>query len=116
MMKTWLDRQSVRDIQVFLGFANFYRRFIKNFGKIAALLTSILQITKKLTNIEPQSTQAKKQDIPNSVSGIDSIGGDIENLLSIVELAKSKKLNLTKSNSLKTNFLFLGAKKAFIYL
>ncbi len=27
-VKTWPEPQSVRDIQVFLGFANFYRRFI----------------------------------------------------------------------------------------
>jgi hypothetical protein len=31
----WPAPQSHRDIQVFLGFANFYRRFIRNFLKIA---------------------------------------------------------------------------------
>ncbi len=35
-VKTWPEPQSVRDIQVFLGFANFYRRFIRNFSRIAA--------------------------------------------------------------------------------
>ena len=30
----WEPPKSVHDIQVFLGFANFYRRFIKDFGKI----------------------------------------------------------------------------------
>lgn len=31
-MKTWPKPKSIRDIQVFLGFANFNIRFIKNFG------------------------------------------------------------------------------------
>ncbi len=30
---------------MFLDFANFYRRFIKNFSRIAAPLTSMLQTT-----------------------------------------------------------------------
>ncbi len=42
-VKTWPERQLVRDIQVFLGFANFYRRFIQNFSRIVAPLISILQ-------------------------------------------------------------------------
>ena len=32
---SWPCPDSVRDIRVFLGLANFYRRFIKNFSKIA---------------------------------------------------------------------------------
>ncbi len=37
-VKDWPEPQLVRDILVFLDFANFYRRFIKNFNKIIALL------------------------------------------------------------------------------
>ncbi len=48
-VKNWPEPQSVRDIQVFLGFTNFYRRFIKNFNRIAAPLTLILQIIDKST-------------------------------------------------------------------
>ena len=33
----------MRDIQVFLGFANFYQRFIQSFSKIAGPLTSMLR-------------------------------------------------------------------------
>ncbi len=51
-VKTWPEPQSVRDIQVFLGFANFYRRFIRNFSRIAAPLTSML----RTINNKPQST------------------------------------------------------------
>ena len=42
-VKQWPEPQSVRDIQVFLGFANFYRRFIQGFSWIAAPLTSMLK-------------------------------------------------------------------------
>ncbi len=39
------EPQSVRDVQVFLEFTNFYRRFIQEFSRLAALLTSILKTT-----------------------------------------------------------------------
>ncbi|KAI4902633.1 hypothetical protein NFI96_002208 [Prochilodus magdalenae] len=39
----WPTPKSVRDLQRFLGFANFYRRFIRNFSTIASPLTSLLK-------------------------------------------------------------------------
>ncbi len=39
----WPIPESHRDIQVFLGFANFYRRFIKGFSKIVKPLTAMLK-------------------------------------------------------------------------
>ncbi len=42
-VRDWPEPQSVRDIQVFLGFTNFYRRFIQGFSRLAAPLTSILK-------------------------------------------------------------------------
>ncbi len=44
-VKDWLEPQSIKDIQVFLDFANFYRRFIRNFNRITTSLISIFQIT-----------------------------------------------------------------------
>ena len=52
-VKRWPEPQSVRDIQVFLGFANFYRRFIQGFSRIAAPLTSMLKIS-STKSAEPQ--------------------------------------------------------------
>ena len=45
VVRKWPEPKSVRDIQVFLGFANFYWRFIQGFSKIAAPLTSMLKTT-----------------------------------------------------------------------
>ena len=43
-VRNWSKLKSVRDIQVFVGFANFYRRFIRGFSKIAAPLTELTKI------------------------------------------------------------------------
>ena len=45
VVRKWPKPKSVQDIQVFLSFANFYRRCIKGFSKIAAPLTSMLKTT-----------------------------------------------------------------------
>jgi hypothetical protein len=40
---TWPAPRSVHDIQVFLGFANFYRRFIDKYSKITSAITALLK-------------------------------------------------------------------------
>jgi hypothetical protein len=37
----WASPKTVRDVQCFLGFANFYRIFIKNYSQVAAPLTRL---------------------------------------------------------------------------
>lgn len=54
-VKTWPEPKSVRDIQVFIGFANVYQRFIQGFNKIAAPLTSMLK-TSSATSTHPQES------------------------------------------------------------
>ena len=39
----WPMPKSINEIQIFLGFANFYRRFIQGFSKIAGALTEHLK-------------------------------------------------------------------------
>jgi len=40
----WLVLKSVKDMQKFLGLANYYRQFVKDFAKIAR---SLHEITRK---------------------------------------------------------------------
>ena len=63
-VKNWPEPKSVRDIQVFLGFANFYCRFIQGFSRIAAPLTSMLRMS-------PTPTSATKK----SMNLVDEFGG-----------------------------------------
>ncbi|RJE17540.1 to reverse transcriptase, partial [Aspergillus sclerotialis] len=42
----WEEPQSYHDVQVFLGFCNFYRRFIYNYSRIALPLTNLLRGSK----------------------------------------------------------------------
>jgi hypothetical protein len=39
----WLELESHKDVQIFLEFANFYRRFIENFSRIVNDLSSFLK-------------------------------------------------------------------------
>ncbi len=102
---------------MFLGFANFYRRFIQNFSRIAALLTSIL----RTTDNKALSTQAieneKNQNAPSAAGRTDggNVGGSIKNLSTAAKSAKSKKPNFANANS-GTDFLIPEAKETFIYL
>ena len=48
VVKNWPEPKSVWNIQVFIGFANFYWRFIRGFIRIAAPLISMLKTTRSL--------------------------------------------------------------------
>ena len=72
--------KSMQDIQVFIGFANFYWQFIWDFSKIAVPFTSMLKTTGSL-----DSTQ---KDDDNEVVG--GSGND-------KNLSKCKKLKNVKS-------------------
>uniref|UniRef100_A0A8K9UMP7 Gypsy retrotransposon integrase-like protein 1 n=1 Tax=Oncorhynchus mykiss TaxID=8022 RepID=A0A8K9UMP7_ONCMY len=42
-VSNWLTPTMVKEVQRFLGFANYYRRFIRGFGQVAAPITSLLK-------------------------------------------------------------------------
>ena len=52
VVKTWSEPKFIKDIYIFLGFANFYYCFIQGFCKIIALLISLLKTTSSLANVK----------------------------------------------------------------
>ena len=46
-IKDLITPKNVKDIQAFVGFANFYRRFVKNFFAMAAPLIKLIKLTRK---------------------------------------------------------------------
>ncbi len=53
-IRDWLELQSIRDIQVFLGFANFYQQFIQGFSRLTVSLTSMLKTTSVVGPANPE--------------------------------------------------------------
>ena len=67
---------------MFIGFANFYWRFIQGFSRIAALLTFLLKTTKLSKELTPKAFRANDDE----VVGI----GDRANK-TVVNLSKNQK-------------------------
>ena len=118
-IKKWPKLKSVQDIQVFIGFANFYWRFIFGFSKIVALLIIILKTTGSsvisLNDDEVISSRADGGNI-GSVVGLGALKG---------KTAKSKSQNPKSGNLVnsinseateKLKFLTSKTRKAFNHL
>lgn len=69
-VETWPEPKSVQDIQVFIGFANFYRRFIQGCSRIAVPLTSMLKMTSA-------TSSPSRAGAPIGVDDEIGIGGEI---------------------------------------
>ena len=50
VIKDWKRPETIKELRAFLGFVTFYRRFIKNFSKIAKPLNDFLKGEKKKSN------------------------------------------------------------------
>ena len=121
-VKQWPEPKSVRDIQVFLGFANFYRRFIQGFSRIAAPLTSMLKTTGSTGSV------ASPEETEGGVGG-DSVvdvvdGGEATNPTKGKNLAKTTKSKIlvksknhdfpkSRPEKVRTGFFTSKAKLAF---
>lgn len=57
-VKDWPQLSSVKELQCFLGFANFYRRFTAHFSKISAPLTTMLKNRPNSLSWDPAATKA----------------------------------------------------------
>ena len=62
-IETWESPKCVKDVQGFLGFANFYKRFIKDFAKLTSSLTLLTRKDKEFqwASIEETAFQAIKK-------------------------------------------------------
>ena len=58
----WPEPTSIKALQQFLGFANFYRRFIRNYSKTIVNLTSLIKkdIPFKMTDVARKEFEALK--------------------------------------------------------
>ena len=103
VVRKWPEPKSVRDIQVFLGFANFYRRFIQGFSRIAAPLTSILKTTNEPAPSRNNASRSasSRNDDSRPTSGKNESDGEVDGFGSGVEHAKksgkSKGQKMSKS-------------------
>ena len=94
VFKEWLEPKSVQDIQVFLGFANFYQRFIQGFSRMAASLTSMLK-----TTILPEKSTPERLGVDDDEVDRFGVGGN-----GVKHAKKSGKLSKSeKSKSEKTS-------------
>ncbi|XP_016326110.1 uncharacterized mitochondrial protein AtMg00860-like [Sinocyclocheilus anshuiensis] len=55
---SWPEPTTIKELQQFLGFANFYRRFILDYSKITSPLTSLLRGKPKSLSCTPAALEA----------------------------------------------------------
>ena len=111
VVKKWPEPQLVQDIQVFIGFANFYRRFIKGFSRIATPLTTMLKTTGS------SITSASRVDDNEIVGGGGAVGRSDASRKSAKSKSRSKSGHLDNSNnSEERKFLTFDAREAFNHL
>ena len=83
VVKNWPKPKSVRNIQIFLSFANFYRQFIQDFSRIAASFTSMLKTTGSsheliLSKNNGSRSASKKNDNSRPASGRNNGNGKVD--------------------------------------
>ena len=105
VVRKWLKPKSIRNIQVFFGFANFYRRFIQAFSRIAALLTSMLKTTNEPAasknngskSVSSRNNNSRPASRRNDGNGkIDGFGGNGVEYAKKSGKSKSQKLAKSK--------------------
>ena len=122
-VKQWPELQSVRDIQVFLRFANFYRRFIQGFSWIATSLNSML-MTSGSTESRTQPGEGgvgvgnskvghggSKLGNGRRIDGDEFDGNEVGD-----DEVGTKVQKLSKSKKTESGFLTPGARKVFTEL
>ena len=110
-VKNWFKHTSIRNIQIFVWFTNFYQCFIQVFSKIAILLILLLKAT-GLSNLAPKKFRANN----NKIVGISSRANEM--------VINSSKNNTSRKLTCMPNigatresiFVALNTKKTFNHL
>ena len=116
VVKKWPELESVWDIQVFIGFANFYQRFIKGFNRIAVPLTTMLKITGSSV---VSASRVDDDEVVGGKGTVDrnAIGWSDVSKKSAKSKSRTKSGHLSNSNNLEEpKFLISNAKEAFNHL
>ena len=102
IVRNWPKPKSVQDIQVFIGFANFYQQFIQGFSRIATPFTSLLKMT-------------RLSDLPQRNDDDEIVGGGGGRNLSKFKKSKNAKSGIQIRIRAMEEPIFLtpGAKEAF---
>ena len=117
-VKQWPEPQSVQDIQVFLGFVNFYKRFIQGFSRIVASFTLMLKTAKLRKGRDGVGGDSRAGHGGSEIDDVEVDGGEVE----VDEVRKkarktSKSKNLSKSQKMVgLDFFIPGVKLTFIEL
>ena len=108
VIKNWPKPKSLIDIQVFLGFANFYQHFIQNFSKITRPLTSMLGTspTQLAENLSLLVGMAKDAEVGVS-------GGNCEDKTGRKSLRSKNSNGVTSYLTPKARLACTQLKKAF---
>ena len=91
MVKKLPELKLVQDISVFLGFANFYQQFIKEFGKIVAQFTLMLKTNMSSKVFAPNKMLYTRMLAANEVGNIEGDDGS-KRVKSKTRRSKSQKL------------------------
>ena len=104
---------------MFFGFANFYRRFIQGFSRIAVPLTSMLKTAKRRkggdgvggnSRVGRGGSEIDGNEVDGDEIEVDEVGKKVQ------KLSKSKNLSKSKKTVRFLDFLTSGAKLAFTKL
>ncbi|KAL0161265.1 hypothetical protein M9458_044990, partial [Cirrhinus mrigala] len=84
-VRNWPPPTTIKERQRFLGFANFYRRFISHYSQLSALLTSLICQGNKNLSWTPEACQAF-QDLKQTFCAAPALTHPDPNLRFVVEV------------------------------
>ncbi|KAI2664140.1 Transposon Tf2-9 polyprotein [Labeo rohita] len=86
---SWTKPNSIKELQRFLGFANFYRRFIKGYSQITNPLTNLLEGHPKTLNWTTEATTSFKKILKKAFTQAPLLTHPDPNLPFVVEVDAS---------------------------